>query len=410
MIEYIANKKNKNIILFVHGFTGDKDTWGNPGMDSFPLLLMKNEKIAESFDIALFSYYTKLLNLFSKGNKVSQIVKKLFKKSHQKLRNNNSIEEIANLLRVEIRFKLQEYDNIIIVAHSMGGLVAKSCIIKDIQENIPTKIRLFISLAVPHMGVELASYGKLISNNIQIDNLAPLNSFIHDINDVWLKTSIRPKTKYFYGVHDGVVVKTSAAPIDKEKSDIISVDENHVSICKPDSQENTTLVAVKTLIIEYLNNDPGVYQFEIQTLPDHHSYDDELFVLKLIVADIHNSSVRNAKEVFLNAEYARKIFNSESDQKRLSELYGKIRTIYNNNYSKYVHDGIKNSGMLLAEINSQILNEDKNFLDTLIPFINAIHKQGMLQQLANSEDGEIWWTKDTGLDYLNRKMKEKNNE
>ena len=407
MIEYIANQNNKNLILFIHGFTGDENTWRNSGMESFPEMLSKDQEISEKFDVALFLYYTKLLNLFSKAGNVSKLIRRLFKKSHQKSKNNTSIDEIANLLRTEIRFKLHDYESIIVVAHSMGGLVTKSCIIKDLQESIPTKIKLFISLAVPHMGVELASFGKLISSNIQIGELAPLNRLIHEINDAWLKTTIRPTTKYFYGVNDDLVAKTSSVPMDKEISDAISVDEDHVSICKPDSPNNTTFVAVKKLIIGYINNDPGTSPFEIQKLPDQNSYDDELFVLKLIVADIHNSSIRKAKEVFLNAEYARKYFNSEADQKKLSELYEKIRNVYSANYEKYIHNGIPNSGLLLAEVNNHILNEDKNFLETLIPFINAIHKQGMLQQLANNEDGDIWWTKETGLDFLYKSMDDK---
>ncbi|MBF4385881.1 hypothetical protein EAY10_19160, partial [Vibrio anguillarum] len=80
---------------------------------------------------------------------------------------------------------------------------------------------------------------------IQIENLAPLNDFIHKINDFWLKTSLRPTTKYFYGVSDKVVSKTSAVPIDKEKSDVISVEENHTSITKPENVNNTTYCAVK---------------------------------------------------------------------------------------------------------------------------------------------------------------------
>jgi hypothetical protein len=128
--------------------------------------------------------------------------------------------------------------------------------------------------------------------------------------------------------------------------------------------------------------------------------------LKLISADIHKTSIRDAKEVFLNAEYIRKIFSSASDQKRLSELYSKIRKVYQNSYTKYVHDGIPNSGLLLSDVHETILKEDKKFLDTFIPFINAIHKQGMLHQLANSKDENIWWTKEGSIDSLRNLLKE----
>jgi len=87
-------------------------------------------------------------------------------------------------------------------------------------------------------------------------------------------------------------------------------------------------------------------------------------------------------------------------------LYKKIRKIYQTSYSKYVHDGIPNSGLLLTDVHETILKEDKTFLDTFIPFINAIHKQGMLHQLSNSEDEEIWWTKNIPASSLKKLLKE----
>ncbi len=406
MIEFISQQNKKNLILFVHGFCGGEATWRNGEARSFPELFADDLEISENYDIAHFSYFTKLLNLFAKAGKVSTLVKRMFGTSHGKLANNISIGEIGNLLRTEIRFKLQTYDNIIVVAHSMGGLVTKSAITKDIEEKTPSKIKLFISLAVPHQGAEAATFGKLISDNLQIEGLSPLNDFIHKINDEWLKTSLRPATKYFYGVHDSVVKKTSAVPIDKEKSDAISVDEDHSSITKPENPGSTIVMAVKQIILDFEKNDPGISTLELKQLEDETDFDDELFVLKLISADIHNTTIREAKEAFLNAEYIRKIFSSSSDQKRLAELYAKIRKIYQTSYTKYLHDGIPNSGLLLADVHETIIKEDKNFLDTFILFINAIHKQGMLHQLANSKDDNIWWVKDGSIDSLRNLLAE----
>lgn len=406
MIEFVSQQNKKNLILFVHGFCGGEATWRNGEARSFPELFSDDLQISENYDIAHFSYFTKLLNLFAKAGKVSTLVKRMFRTSHVKLANNISIEEIGNLLRTEIRFKLQKYDNIIVVAHSMGGLVTKSAITKDVEEKTPSKIKLFISLAVPHQGADAATFGKLISDNLQIEGLSPLNDFIHKINDEWLKTSLRPATKYFYGVHDSVVKKTSAVPIDKEKSDAISVDEDHTSITKPANPVCTIVVAVKQIILDFEKNDPGLSTLELKQLEDETDFDDELFVLKLISADIHSTTIREAKEAFLNAEYIRKIFSSTSDQKRLSELYAKIRKIYQSSYTKYIHDGIPNSGLLLADVHENIIKEDKNFLDTFILFINAIHKQGMLHQLANSKDENIWWVKDGSIDSLRELLAE----
>ncbi|MFS1525333.1 ABC-three component system protein [Microbulbifer sp. 2304DJ12-6] len=410
MIEFVSQQNKKNLILFVHGFCGGEATWRNGEARSFPELFTDDLQISENYDIAYFLYFTKLLNLFAKAGKVSVLVKRMFRTSHGKLSNNISIEEIGNLLRTEIRFKLQTYDNIIVVAHSMGGLVTKSAITKNIEEKTPSKIKLFISLAVPHQGAEAATFGNLISDNLQIEGLSPLNDFIHKINDKWLKTSLRPATKYFYGVHDSVVKKTSAVPIDNEKSDAIPVDEDHTSITKPENSESTIVIAVKQIILDCEKNDPGISTLELKQLEDEADFDDELFVLKLISADIHNTTIRDAKEAFLNAEYIRKIFSSTSDQRRLAELYQKIRKIYQLSYTKYIHDGIPNSGLLLADVHETIIREDKNFLDTFILFINAIHKQGMLHQLANSKDENIWWVKGGSIDSLRDLLTESKGE
>lgn len=404
MLEFITNNKKTNLILFIHGFQGGADTWKNDEGVTFPEMLSIEPNINECFDVAQFVYFTKLTNLFAKVSNVSSLVKRMFGTSHGKLTENVSIEEIGNLLRTEMRFQLQNYENIVVIGHSMGGLVAKSAIIKDIQDKIPSKINLFISLAVPHAGATLATFGKLVSDNLQIEELSPLNDFIHEINDEWLKTSLRPNTKYFYGSYDKVVATTSSVPIDKEKADAIPVEEDHTSITRPASNKVTTFVAVKQLILDTKNRDPAMSGFSIQKLDDETEFEDELFVLKLISADINKSSVRDAKEVFLNAEYIRKMFSSSSDQKRLFELYAKIRTIYQNSYSKYLHDGIPNSGLLLVDVHEKIVREDKQFLDTFIPFLNAIHKQGMLHQLANSKDENVWWVKDGSLDKLRKRL------
>lgn len=402
MIEFKLQNNKKNLILFVHGFCGGDDTWKNGDSPSFAELLAQDEIISNNYDIANYSYYTKLTNLYSKVSGIGTLLKRLFGTSHGKLAKNVSIEEISSLLTTEIRFQLQSYDNIVLIAHSMGGLVAKSAIVKAMEDQQPSKIKFFVSLAVPHLGAEAATFGKLISSNLQIENLAPLNNFIHQINDKWQKSNTRPETKYFYGLYDDTVSKNSAVPIDKEKSDGISLDEDHTSITKPESSNSTIYLAVKQVILDFDKNDSGMSTLSLQTLPNDDIYNDELFVLKLLSADVHNSSIKSSKEYFLNAEYIRKKFTSASDQKRLADLYQRIRNIYETSYTKYVHGGITNSGMLLADVHEKIITEDKKFLEIFIPFINAIHKQGMLHQLANSEVENIWWDKDGAIEKLTK--------
>jgi len=45
---------------------------------------------------------------------------------------------------------------------------------------------MFLSLAVPHQGADLATIGNLISKNIQISNLKSLSPFITQLNRNWI--------------------------------------------------------------------------------------------------------------------------------------------------------------------------------------------------------------------------------
>ncbi len=410
MIEFISQTKSETLILFVHGFSGSDESWQNSTGVSFPKLLLKNKDIKSSFDVAYFSYYTTKLNITSHMKNWQKAVKSLFSKYQSTQKRNISIEEIAQQLKTEIQYQLSSYDNIIIVAHSMGGLVAKSYIMNEINVSSSTKVKLFISLAVPHLGVNAASAATIVSGNVQTSDLAPLNDFITELNGDWTRSGNTPVTKYFYGTSDGVVKKTSAAPNGSSETDVIAVDENHDSISKPADKQSTTLVAVQKIILEYKAGDVALSDLQIQKLLDDDAFHNELFVLKLVIADIHHSSVKDAKETFLNAEYIRKKFSSRSDQRRLSDLYEKVQRIYKDNYTLFQSGDIANSGSLLGEVNKNITSQDNAFLASkFIPFLNAIHKQGMLHQLANSTANDVWWTKENSMKEI-QKLSERNKD
>lgn len=410
MISYVSKTGNKSLILFIHGYTGDEDTWRLKGAKSFPEILLSDPKVLQNFDVAHFSYFTMLCDLFAKVGNAMKTIKNVFRISHTKFNTNLGVDEIANLLQGELTYELDNYDNIIIVAHSMGGLVAKRAILKDIEEQTPHKVRLFISLAVPHMGANAANFGKLFSSNFQIENLQPLNELIQIMNDDWKSSPLKPLTKYFHAVHDGVVEKISSAPAGVEKKHIVSVDEDHTTICKPADENDQTFRFVKKILSDCVKNDFYAPDIKFQTLYDDELFNDELFVSKLIIGDIHNSTISDAKELFLNAEYVRKKFNSASDQERFKTLYEKIRRIYMNHYTSFVNGGIPNSGQLLAEVQKNILVEDKSFLDdSVLSILDAIHKQGMLHQIANNENWDVWWTENIGMDFLQKKLEELKN-
>jgi pimeloyl-ACP methyl ester carboxylesterase len=398
--DFIFHKRTdncKNLILFVHGFTGDaEDTWRNANSCSFPSLLLNNSYIQSHFDIAAYSYFTTLLDLFADAKEKVRWLKSLIRsKTHVKERNLD-IDELSNILGNHIRFTLEDYDNIYVIAHSMGGLITKNLISKELSESGETKIRLFISLAVPHNGATLSVLGGIISGNLQIHNLNPVEGFLSALNQKWVHLDLKPTTKYFYGSYDDIVTKHSAVAVDKIEKDIISVPEDHNSISKPEDEESLVYKSVTQFIIGEHNN-TKLREAGFQNLPDDKDFDNEIFVIKLIVVGIAEETQKNAKELYFNAEYMRKLFSSKHDKKELQRLFENIRQLYKDSYDGYLADQDKNSGKLLAEVHSKITDHDSTLLKSLIPVIQNYHKKGMLHQLANREDRDIWWSQSRDL-------------
>lgn len=271
MIEFIKRDNNRNLILFIHGLTGSNETWKNEETtNTFPELLLKDEIIESNFDIAYFEYFTSFLKLKEKIGFIGSLFS-----NNKSTPKNISIKEISNILNTRIEYELIDYESIVIIAHSMGGLIAKRSILNYINTN--SKIKLFLSLAVPHLGSELASYGQFVSPNIQIDELRPLSDETMHLNQEWLKASNLPLTKYFIGAYEGVVNKNSAKPINTSEDDILNVDENHRTICKP-KDENSIVIKSSIVILKKFLKNNKVNDIDYDFIVDE-EYNDENFVL-----------------------------------------------------------------------------------------------------------------------------------
>lgn len=402
-IFYQQRESSNSLILFIHGFTGDaEETWTNKNGQSFPVLLLKNGYISEHFDVASYNYFTTLLDLFADSKEKYRRIKNFIRKITHKKERNLDIDELASNLSNHFRITLNQYDNIYIVAHSMGGLVAKCLIANELKKSGWSKVKLFLSLAVPHLGSDKAVLGGLVSNNLQIDNLNPVNQFIANLNQSWIKLDNKPTTKYFYGNYDQIVTKSSAVAIDNIEKDIVSAAEDHNSISKPENSNSIVLNGV-CQFIEEAHKYAQLGEAGYQKLQTDEQYDDELFIIKLIVANIANQTQEHAKELFLNAEYVRKLFKSRHDKRQLQSLFDNIRQLYKDSYDGYLADNTMNSGKLLAEVHTKITNEDSRLLKSLIPTLQSYHKKGMLHQLANDSESDIWWTPEKSFEIKDSK-------
>jgi len=192
-------------ILFVHGATGTPFGW---------------KKIVNEIDLnqyqPWFYYYPSGLRLDANANVLNYIIKKL----HNKYR----------------------FDRLYVTAHSMGGLVSRSFIMKNVYEDEQDYIKLFVSISTPWNGHRLSEKGVKQSPAVipSWHDMVPDSEFIKSIykqkwpSDLkfYLFFSFRGDCKLMLANNDGTVELSSEldyrAQADAEG--MVGFDEEHEGI------------------------------------------------------------------------------------------------------------------------------------------------------------------------------------
>lgn len=148
---FIGADDSDSVVLFIHGLGGSYWTW-----KKFSIHLKTNWEEDDSFFLEYDEYY----NVQHWINRVF-IIKILLKIWY--IIKGPGISELSKHLKTVIEEVCDNYENIIIVAHSMGGLVARKYIVNRLNnEKNVGKIKSLITYATPHHGSVLASYFEII--------------------------------------------------------------------------------------------------------------------------------------------------------------------------------------------------------------------------------------------------------
>lgn len=404
MIKLInENKDCKNLIVFIHGFVGSSGTWiKDDGSMPFISHFMIDEKVRKGFDIGIFEYYTNLLSFFPKTKRLINFM------TGNKNSRNLPIEEISTLLESKLRYTFPHYENLVLIGHSMGGLIAKRYILDDVLKNSTTRVKLYVSLATPHSGSILATYGKSLINNFQIKDLDPLSNSINAMNNEWVHCSQLPRRMYAQGLYDNIVPKVSSVSYDKEIQEIIYCDEDHFSIITP--KENSVIVDAVIPELHTILQEQSIQSIKTEKrFVDVGQFDEEIFVLKMLMADIHSTLMNGSKQAFFNAEYAIRSLSAQGvDVRELAPLYEKIKELYIIEFGHFLTGKHSSSDALLNAVHEKIIETDKTYLYSLYNPLQGLQKFGMLHQIA-SDDKDVWWDK-TGnistLEEFSEKLKE----
>lgn len=386
-------------VVFVHGFMGGLKTWENESGVKFCDLLKSNPGINSKYDFFEFDYFTKVNAIFESAPVqrflgLFDLVKKIG--FNPKIKSNRPIKQLSELLSSYIRGNLNNHDEVIVVAHSMGGLIAKDYILNYVKNNGP-KPSGYVSIAVPHKGTFSAAL--LPSGvNVNLNEMMPLSEYGDRINSDWQeRKEYLPPSIYLVAIHDECVLPTSAIPYKIKDSEKFIVDHDHLSVCKPSDVNDLSYKFVEKFLISLA---PEISQAPLNS--SDFDYNKEIFVIKPIIGSVNEMGMEDAKESFFQAEIVSKAANQE-DKKTLAELQIKVLSLYRLSYVENVSKNCT-ANQIFTEVHKILLEQDGKVLDVAVRHINFLHKKGLLHQVANRLNRDVIWSSDTTLEEIMGKI------
>ena len=407
IVTFRNEDNSNNVILFVHGFSGEAETtFGN-----IPQYFSEEDKI-------------KGWNMFSVGyssNNMPALGAGIWAAIPD-------ITKVANFLNTTLHSQFEKYSRIAIVAHSMGGLVTQKAILElDIISR--KKITDVLLFGTPSNGLKTAAFAKFW--NRQVRDMAFNGSFITDLRKKWNENFAATYPfdfKVVAGTDDEFVPTTSSQdPFDKKYWEVVS--GNHLGIVKPENRNH----AGYQLIFSTLTNIPFIDQYSDKEavnlllgnynevinhlLPQVYKLDKKGLV-KLIFALEGSGKRDEAVDILQNAPVAK----NNSDL--LGILAGRYKRNYLENYetadaqkaTNYYTEGLQiatsnndNNQIYYHAINlaflSLVYNEDKNAmkafaqqaLDAAVKCSDDIWKDATIAEssiyLNKIDDAKIYYSK-----------------
>lgn len=229
----------KSLVLLAHGFTGKQiDTWGD-----FPSLLREDDAL-RNFDIHCWEYPTSL--------GMSYFLSKL--QGHFR-RNDPAISTLGQGLRTELDYYAEGYDRIVLVGHSMGGLVIQSFIIEEILRGRTEHLDRLTDVLLygtPSGGLVKARMASFLKN--QIADMSDYGPFIQNLRSEWKRwvdeqrddegSPARFQLTLVAGLEDSFVPRDKVlGPFDYALKNEIPGD--HSTLVKPTSREDLSYVILK---------------------------------------------------------------------------------------------------------------------------------------------------------------------
>lgn len=273
--EQIGKPPVENAIVFIHGLNGNERTW-----NKFSDCLYKNWDVDDCYDLE-YECYTVEMGLLKKVPVVRSI--------YSGLKGGPQVNELSNHLGNTIDEICKQHKRVILVAHSMGGLIARQYLVNTLINTKTTgKVKCLFTYATPHYGSKLATFYKLLlkpiftplhyiwgsGNSKQIVDMCRTNSeFLEDLNSDWNKLGLNTKIDFFriFGGYDWVVDKKSASMRDSTNKNVKLVSsKNHFNIIRPKNKKDRAFIPFYNYLKEFKRN------YEEQEMLEEDNYYDEI--------------------------------------------------------------------------------------------------------------------------------------
>lgn len=244
-------------IIFIHGITGDLNgTWTNSAGVFWPSWL------AHDFPD---------VRIFTAGYPSSIFAKWAKKEMNLHERGSNLAEHMASC-GIGQR-------PLVIVCHSLGGLLAKEvfracCEAQDEEwAALGNNLRLVAFYATPHESAALASVIKFCLPRLSSPHIAAISNdsgYLMNLNESYRdhakKKGVSSIAYYerFKTWNIGLVVSRSAADPGCCETRPIPVDADHIQICKPDSKEQITFLSLRRHIVRILDEEARKNELNIE--------------------------------------------------------------------------------------------------------------------------------------------------
>ncbi len=219
---------SRTAVFFVHGFgsTAEK-TW----LTALKLFLTDNDLSQISF--FAYRYPTD-------------------KFSWQPWRRLPGLGLLASGLSTEIRLRSSSYNEIIVIAHSMGGLITRKMVVDEISSGKIPQIKRALLLATPNSGSALGSIvATVLPRYKQATALSFLSDEVEHLNDAWINLKVDEKVIFNFvaGGFDQIVSSNSVKSIPGRPLDDALIEYGHSAITQCESFDSSNYILMKQFLL-----------------------------------------------------------------------------------------------------------------------------------------------------------------